>query len=67
MKTSKRLALIAVAGFVGFGAVAASALAQGDTLVTICYRNRTVQVPTYLLPRYLIVAGTTRGACVVTP
>jgi ABC-type sugar transport system substrate-binding protein len=63
MKTSKRLTLIALAVLSGLGAAGVNALAQGDQLVTICFRNRTVQVPNYLLPRYLAVAGTTEGPC----
>lgn len=34
--------------------------------VVICYRSRTVTVPSYLLTRY-IAAGATAGACVVSP
>ena len=67
MKTSKSLMKFALAGIIGMGAIVTSAMAQGDTLITICFRNRTVQVPTYLLPRYLAVVGTTPGACIVTP
>lgn len=67
MKTSKRITLIALAIMSGLGAAGVTALAQGDQLVTICFRNRTVQVPAYLLPRYLAVPGTTEGACGATP
>ena len=66
MKTTKRFAFMALAGIVGLGGAAVTALAQGDVLVTLCFRNRTVQVPTYLVNRYLSVAGTTTGPCVVT-
>ena len=58
---------LALAVVIGLGSIVTSAIAQGDTLVTICFRNRTVQVPTYLLPRYLAVPGTNPGACPVTP
>jgi hypothetical protein len=67
MKTSKRILLIGLAVLSGLGAVTVPALAQGDELVTICFRNRTIQVPAYLLPRYLAVAGTTAGPCATTP
>jgi hypothetical protein len=66
MKTSKRFMQMALAGIVGMGAIVTSAIAD-DTLVTLCFRNRTIQVPSYLVPRYIAVAGTTPGACVVTP
>ena len=59
--------MMALAGVVGLGGAAVTALAQGDDLVTICFRNRTVQVPTYLLNRYLAIAGTMTGPCIVTP
>jgi hypothetical protein len=64
MKSSKRITLVALAILSGLGAAGVPALAQGDELVTICFRNRTVQVPAYLLPRYLAVAGTTQGPCI---
>jgi len=63
MKTSKRITLIALAILSGLGAASMTALAQGDELVTLCFRNRTVQVPAYLVPRYLAVVGTTQGPC----
>ena len=59
--------MLTLAGVVGLGGAAITALAQGDDLVTICYRNRTVQVPFYLLNRYLAVPGTTTGPCITTP
>ena len=67
MKTSKKATLMALAVIVGLGGAAATALAQGDALVTLCFRNRTVQIPFYLVPRYLAVPGTTSGKCIVTP
>jgi hypothetical protein len=68
MKTTLRIALMSLAVAVGFGTAAMTAIAaSGDDLVTICFRGRTVGVPTYLLPRYLAVTGTTIGPCVVTP
>ena len=55
MKQSKRLFLSSLAIIVGFGGVAATALAQsGDTIVEMCYRSRTIKVPSYLTPRYLL-------------
>ena len=67
MKTSKRLIMMTLAGVVGLGGAAVTALAQGDSLVTLCFRNRTIQVPSYLVGRYLAVVGTTAGSCVVSP
>ena len=67
MKTSKKAILMALAVIVGLGGAAVTALAQGDSLVTLCFRNRTVQVPSYLVPRYLATPGTTAGPCVVSP
>ncbi len=47
-----------------FALAATTSLADESTnLVTLCYRNRTIQVPLYLAARYLAVAGTTFGAC----
>lgn len=59
--------MMTLAGVVGLGGVAATALAQGDDLVTLCFRNRTIQVPFYLINRYLLVPGTTTGPCIVSP
>lgn len=65
MKTSKRLIALSLAVVLGLGA-AATALAQGgDNLVTLCFRNRTIQVPFYLMSRYT-ANGATVGPCVVT-
>ena len=67
MKTTKRFMMMALAGVVGLGGAAVTALAQGDDLVTLCFRNRTIQVPFYLIGRYLAVPGTTTGPCITTP
>jgi hypothetical protein len=67
MKTSKQFVLLALAGIVALGTAATTVLAAGDDLVTLCYRNRTIQVPSYLLTRYLAVVGTTPGQCNPTP
>ena len=67
MKTSKRIIMMTLAGVVGLGGAAVTALAQGDELVTLCFRNRTIRVPFYLVSRYLAVPGTTAGPCIVSP
>jgi hypothetical protein len=71
MKKSKRpvsLLLTIVAGASSICLLApVQAVADPTDLVTICFRNRTVQVPLYLLPRYQAVAGTTLGECLTSP
>ena len=67
MKTLKKPLLTALAVIVGLGGAAVTAFAQGDDLVTLCFRNRTIQVPFYLVNRYLAIPGTTGGPCIVTP
>ena len=69
MKHSKRFFQLTLAIIVGLGGIAASALAQAptDAIVTLCYRNRTIKVPSYLVARYLAKPGTTTGACVTAP
>lgn len=64
MTKSKRhlfftLAVAASVGIFAFDAMAA-------TLITLCFRGRTIQVPDYLEPRYLS-AGATEGPCPITP
>lgn len=65
MKSSKHFLVLAIAVVVGLGAVLTSAMAAGDDLQFLCYRNRTIQVPSYLVPRY-VFKGATAGACAVT-
>lgn len=71
MTKSKRPVSLLLAVVVGFSAVLLmvplKAIADPTDLVTICFRNRTVQVPLYLLPRYQAVAGTTLGECAASP
>ena len=68
MKHTKRSLSLTLAIIVGLGGAAATALAQsGDTVVTLCYRNRTIKVPSYLSARYLARPGTTAGPCSPTP
>jgi len=58
--------LLAFAVVTGLGVSTISVFAQGDNLVTLCFRNRTVQVPAYLVPRYMAVPGTIAGPCGAT-
>ena len=68
MRKSRRfltLSLAVVLGAGGFGLesfLTPPAFAQTDFLVTMCFRNRTIQVPFYLRPRY-IAGGATDGPC----
>ena len=68
MKLSKRFLVLSLSIIVGLGGAAATALAQGagDQIITLCYRNRTIMVPSYLVQRYLNKPGTTSGACPTT-
>ena len=65
MKISKHFLMLAVAIVGGLGAVITSALADGDELVILCYRDRTIQVPSYLVPRY-VLKGAVAGSCPVS-
>lgn len=66
MKQSKRLFLLSLVVVAGFGGGAATALAQsGSTIVKLCYRNRTISVPSYLTARY-VTAGARPNACPTT-
>lgn len=66
LRKNTRLATLALA--VTFGAMAFSlvtpALAQLQ-LVPMCFRNRTIQVPSYLATTYQL-QGATPGSCVVS-
>lgn len=65
MKSSKHFLALAIAVVAGLGAVVTSAMAAGDDLQFLCYRNRTIQVPSYLVPRY-VFKGASAGPCVVS-
>jgi hypothetical protein len=72
MNKTKRpfsLILAVVAGASAFSILAPLRAAADPTdLVTICFRNRTIQVPQYLVPRYQAVPGTLiNQPCPVTP
>lgn len=63
MRIHKNLLMLAVAVVSGLGAAVTSAIAQSnDDLVLICYRGRTIQVPSYLVARY-VFKGAASGAC----
>ena len=68
MRKSKRFLTLSLAVILGAGAfefdslLTTPAFAQTDFLVTMCFRNRTIQVPFYLRPRY-IAGGATDGPC----
>jgi hypothetical protein len=59
-----KLVLSAALGFMAFNFVA-PALAQTN-LVPMCYRNRNIQVPSYLVPTYVLQGGT-QGTCSSSP
>ena len=56
--------LVLVAGFLL--ALSTPVFAQGDNLVTLCFRGRTIKVPSYLVNRYT-GAGATIGPCPTIP
>lgn len=72
MNKSKRpfsLLLAIVAGASAFSILAPLRAAADPTdLVTICFRNRTIQVPQYLVTRYQAAGATHIGQpCPITP
>ena len=68
MKQSKRFFLLSLAILIGLGGGTATALPKaGSTIVTLCYRKRTIKVPSFVAARFLAKPGTTAGACPVTP
>lgn len=58
----KRVLILALAMATGMAAFTIPALAQGDDIVFLCFRGRTIGVPFYLMNRY-IVNGATPGPC----
>ena len=66
MFKSKKILILALAVVAGAGPFLPSVFAAGDTLVTICYRGRTIQVPFYLMTRYTN-NGATPGTCPTSP
>ena len=71
MSKTKRSTTLLLALFVGASSFTLlnSVRAASDPLdlVTICFRNKTILVPLYLLPRYQGVPGTTVGPCISSP
>lgn len=65
MNKSKSYLMLAFAVVAGAGAALTSAIAD-DPIVTMCYRGQTIQVPSYLVARY-IGKGAVSGPCDVTP
>ena len=65
MNKSSRFFLFSLAVIVGFGGIVGTALAGQDDLIPVCFHNRTIQIPTYLLARYQ-TGGAVPGACKVT-
>jgi hypothetical protein len=67
-KNSTSLFLAIVLGATSFVAIdSLRAAADPSDLVPLCFRNKTILVPTYLRDRYLAVAGTLNGPCPSTP
>ena len=62
MRKPRQLFILSLAVIVGCGSFIASSVAQGDTLMTLCYRGTSIQVPFYLAQRYLN-RGATNGPC----
>lgn len=68
MKSSKSLLLL-IAVVAGLGAAIGSVFAASpDDLVPLCYRNRVIQVPSYLVSRYIFKGANTNIVnCELTP
>lgn len=67
-KRSVSLLLALVAGASAFSVLAPLRAAADPTdLIVICFRNRTIQIPQYLLTRYQAVPLTQLGPCPTTP
>jgi hypothetical protein len=58
-----RMALLGLVVCAGLASVSSAVTpGNGEQLVTLCYRNRTIQVPVYLVSRY-VTYGATVGPC----
>lgn len=67
MRQSKAFLIMSLAVIIGCGSLIVSSVAvSGDDLVYLCYRNKTIQVPFYLKPRYTS-KGALNGPCPTSP
>ena len=67
MHKSKRYLVLSLAILIGCGSFIVPSVAQsGDTLVYLCYRGVTIQVPFYLKQRY-INRGALNNPCPTSP
>lgn len=67
MRKNKRFAMLLLAVVAGSTAFSLVTPVLGQTtLVTMCFRNRTIQVPSYLVPTYQ-AQGARPGPCDVSP
>ena len=62
MLQSKRLLALSLAVVLGGGFFGVQSFGVSQTLVTMCYRDRTIQVPFYLRATY-ITQGAMDGPC----
>ena len=63
MHKSRNLLLMSLAVLVGCGSFIMPSMAQSpDTLIQMCYRGNTIQIPAYLRTRYL-AKGAMDDAC----
>jgi hypothetical protein len=68
MKKPLPLVIAVIIGASSFFAVdPLRAAADPSDLVALCFRGKTIQVPMYLVNRYLSVPGTLNGPCPSTP